>query len=93
MPLPWVPLPWVRLPWVRLPWVSIWVPVVASRRVLILVPCVVPCERAPSWLRSMEESSGQHSSGDEVIRENRASRGTETSADVLFVTLHQDNTA
>jgi len=41
VPLPWVPLPWVRLPWVRLPWVSIWVPVVASRRVLILVPCVV----------------------------------------------------
>ena len=62
MPLPWVPLPWVRLPWVRLPWVSIWVPVVASRRVLILVPC----ERAPSWLRSMEESSGQNC--DQVIR-------------------------
>ena len=63
MPLPWVPLPWMRLPWVRLPWVSIWVPVLACRRVLILVPCLVSSAR-PCWL---EESSGHLTRFDQMI--------------------------
>ena len=55
-----VPLPWVPLPWVRLPWVSIWVPVLASRRVLILVPGVVSTSaRRPG---NVEGRTGQRES-------------------------------